>query len=116
MTTSSKRSRWSDMYPGFPTAKAIRLLHGAPASARVSLYRYAPGEESRGRSRSARFYVLAGSCIVRAPDDLVLREGDILELAGGDYSLKADDELGATCVWAWELPEEFRTKVAPGRE
>jgi hypothetical protein len=107
MSSKTTKARWKDLYPGFPTEETIRLLHGAPGCARVSLYKYAPGADSNGTSKPLKFYVLAGSCTFRAPED-------ILDFAGGNFSLKADSDLGVRLVLAWDFPEQFR-RPHPGR-
>jgi quercetin dioxygenase-like cupin family protein len=115
--SSNSVIRWTALHSFPMTLEVIRTLHGAPSRSRVSLYRYSPGQEVSGRSRAGRLYVLSGKCLVRNDEeenDLV--EGDVMDFAEGGYHLKADDEGGATCVWAWELPESFRIKVNPGQQ
>jgi hypothetical protein len=114
--TKNTKKRWSDLCNLPMTEEVIRTLHGAPNLARVSLYRFPPGEDAVGSSQPGRLYVLTGNCVVRNGDELVLEEGDVLEFAGGGYTLRTDSHQGAICVWAWALPEPFRTKVETGRQ
>lgn len=116
MTARSIKLRWSDLHSLPLTESVIRSLHGAPALSRVSrVYRLGPGEEIVGRARPGRLYVLSGRCVVRDHDELELEQGDVLEFAGGGYAVEGSGDDGAVVIWAWELPEPFRSPVEPGR-
>jgi uncharacterized cupin superfamily protein len=90
------------------TAEAVRAIHGAPARARVSSYKYGPGSKEQGVSKQGTAYVLDGHITFMNEDGTSSFErGDVFTFSGGDYVLIVNGTGEATVVWAWDLPPEF---------
>ena len=89
------------------TDAAVRFLHGAPRSARVSKYTYEAGDDIEGTSKETKGYVLAGRVTFSCADGCALLEaGDVVEFSGGDYTLRVGPREAAIVLWAWDLPQK----------
>lgn len=100
------KTRWNRKIHGEMSESVIRSIHGAPARARVSSYRYDAGDEIEGTSRPCTVYVMSGSMkLVSHGGTARLEQEDILDFRGGDYLLRIDPAAPAVAVWVWELPQ-----------
>lgn len=102
------KTRWNSKVHGKMTESVIRLLHGAPKRARVSVYRYARGDEVEGLSRPATFYIMSGSFeLLSNGISVELVAGDVLDFSGGKYLLRISEAAPAEYIWVWDFPEGF---------
>jgi hypothetical protein len=97
---------WSSITDEPLSEAAIRARYPA-AKYRVCAYRYPAWARFNGAMRRATCYVLSGACRHAFIDvDATVREGEVVELPGGDYSFEVLDDEPLVMVLCWELPFE----------
>ncbi|WP_437598649.1 hypothetical protein WMF28_38430 [Sorangium sp. So ce590] len=82
------------------TPAFIRQTYGA-ASFRIAEHKYPPGTTFPGRTRAAKWFVLAGACTVRRDEEVTVKAGQVAEIDAGDYTMTVvgDTELHLMEVW-----------------
>jgi mannose-6-phosphate isomerase-like protein (cupin superfamily) len=88
---------------GTMTLAAIRRRYDDLTAFRVAEHRYPAGTSFAGRTRAARWFVLAGECNVTGGEEVVVVAGQVLEIEAGDFSLRVVGDRDLHLVQVWDL-------------
>lgn len=107
------KRQWVDVSNDEISEKAIRTLYSSVKDYRISPNSYNSGARFAGTfGFPATIYILAGRCKYKlGNDELILQEGEILEIEKGDYAFEVLGDATARLVKVFELPSLLPNKL-----